>query len=69
MRREDSRMVRMQGVELAKVDEFKYLGSTVQSNGKCGEEEKCRQGGVVEKGVRSDLRQKGSSKSDKQGLR
>ncbi|XP_051787950.1 uncharacterized protein LOC127529167 [Erpetoichthys calabaricus] len=35
---EVSGMVRMQEVELAKVDEFKYLGSTVQSNGDCGGE-------------------------------
>ncbi|XP_051788839.1 uncharacterized protein LOC127529415 [Erpetoichthys calabaricus] len=35
-------MVRMQGVELAKVNEFKYLGSTVQSNGDCGREKKKR---------------------------
>ncbi|XP_051781188.1 uncharacterized protein LOC127527216, partial [Erpetoichthys calabaricus] len=36
--REVSGMVRMQGVELAKVDEFKYVISTVQSNGDCGRE-------------------------------
>ncbi|KAG2462952.1 YSM6 protein, partial [Polypterus senegalus] len=40
--REVSGMVRMQGVELAKVDEFKYLESTVQSNGDCGREVKKR---------------------------
>ncbi|KAJ8333822.1 hypothetical protein SKAU_G00411410 [Synaphobranchus kaupii] len=34
--------VRMQGVEVAKVDEFKYLGSTVQSNGDCDKEVKKR---------------------------
>ncbi|KAJ8375265.1 hypothetical protein SKAU_G00058450 [Synaphobranchus kaupii] len=34
--------VRMQGVEVAKVDEFKYLGSTVQSNGDCDREVKKR---------------------------
>eukprot|EP00064_Thunnus_orientalis_P000136 superscaffoldBa00000006_g136 len=28
--REDSRMMRMQGVEVVKVDEFEYLGSTIQ---------------------------------------
>ena len=27
--------VKLQGAELAKVDEFKYLGSMVQENGKC----------------------------------
>ena len=34
--------VRLQGVEVARVDEFKYLGSTVQSNGECGREVKKR---------------------------
>ena len=32
----------MQGEEVAKVDNFKYLGSTVQSNGECGREVKKR---------------------------
>ncbi|XP_051780741.1 uncharacterized protein LOC127527129 [Erpetoichthys calabaricus] len=40
--REVSGMVRMQGIELVKVDEFKYLGSTVQSNGDVGREVKKR---------------------------
>ena len=31
--REGGGMVQMQGVEVGKVDGFKYLGSTVQSNG------------------------------------
>ena len=36
-------MVRLQGVEVGKVvDGFKYLGSTVQSNGECGREVKKR---------------------------
>ena len=34
--------VKMQGKEVAKVDDFKYLGSTVQSNGECGREVKKR---------------------------
>ena len=34
--------VKMQGEEVAKVDDFKYLGSTVQSNGECGREVKKR---------------------------
>ncbi|KAK3565400.1 hypothetical protein QTP86_007943 [Hemibagrus guttatus] len=34
--REGSRTVRLQGEEVKKVQEFKYLGSTVQSNGQCG---------------------------------
>ena len=32
----------MQGEEMAKVEDFKYLGSTVQSNGECGREVKKR---------------------------
>ena len=47
--------------EVAKVEDFKYLGSSVQSNGECGREVKkiiCT-GSMkwVEKNVRSDLRQ------------
>ncbi|KAK3522070.1 hypothetical protein QTP70_022609, partial [Hemibagrus guttatus] len=34
--------VRLQGEEVKKVQEFKYLGSTVQSNGECGKEVKKR---------------------------
>ena len=34
--------VKMQGEEVAKVEDFKYLGSTVQSNGECGREVKNR---------------------------
>ena len=34
--------VKMQGEEVAKVVDFKYLGSTVQSNGVCGREVKKR---------------------------
>ncbi|KAK3565383.1 hypothetical protein QTP86_007361 [Hemibagrus guttatus] len=48
--REGSGTVRLQGEEVKKVQEFKYLGSTVQSNGECGKEEKkkneCRQVGM-----------------------
>ena len=36
----DSDTVKMQGEELAKVEDLKYLGSTVQSNGECGREVK-----------------------------
>ncbi|KAK3567105.1 hypothetical protein QTP86_009809 [Hemibagrus guttatus] len=36
--REGSGTVRLQGEEVKKVQEFKYLGSTVQSNGECGKE-------------------------------
>ncbi|KAK3540514.1 hypothetical protein QTP70_032471, partial [Hemibagrus guttatus] len=39
--REGSGTVRLQGEEVKKVQEFKYLGSTVQSNGECGKEEAC----------------------------
>ena len=35
-------IVKMQGEEVAKVEDFKYLGSTVQSNGECGREVKKR---------------------------
>ncbi|KAK3506551.1 hypothetical protein QTP70_009032 [Hemibagrus guttatus] len=34
--RDGSGTVRLQGEEVKKVQEFKYLGSTVQSNGECG---------------------------------
>ncbi|KAK3517214.1 hypothetical protein QTP70_001135 [Hemibagrus guttatus] len=40
--REVSGTVRLQGEEVKKVQEFKYLGSTVQSNGECGKEVKKR---------------------------
>ncbi|KAK3569613.1 hypothetical protein QTP86_002596 [Hemibagrus guttatus] len=40
--REGSGTVRLQGEELKKVQEFNYLGSTVQSNGECGKEVKKR---------------------------
>ncbi|KAK3557179.1 hypothetical protein QTP70_024693 [Hemibagrus guttatus] len=36
--REGSETVRLQGEEVKKVQEFKYLGSTVQSNGECAKE-------------------------------
>ena len=35
-----SSTVKMQGEELVKVEDFKYLGSTVQRNGECGREVK-----------------------------
>ncbi|KAK3507467.1 hypothetical protein QTP70_021829, partial [Hemibagrus guttatus] len=40
--REGSGTVRLQGEEVKKAQEFKYLGSTVQSNGECGKEVKKR---------------------------
>ncbi|KAK3554509.1 hypothetical protein QTP70_024412 [Hemibagrus guttatus] len=40
--REGSGTVRLQGEEVKKLQEFKYLGSTVQSNGECGKEVKKR---------------------------
>ncbi|KAK3565343.1 hypothetical protein QTP86_006571 [Hemibagrus guttatus] len=40
--RERSGTVRLQGEEVKKVQEFKYLGSTVQSNGECEKEVKKR---------------------------
>ncbi|KAK3566642.1 hypothetical protein QTP86_001843 [Hemibagrus guttatus] len=39
---EGSGRVRLQGEEVKKVQEFKYLGSTVQSNGECGKKVKKR---------------------------
>ncbi|KAK3572608.1 hypothetical protein QTP86_000857 [Hemibagrus guttatus] len=45
--REGSGTVRLQGEEVKKVQEFKYLGSTVQSNGECGKEVKKRVQAVV----------------------
>ncbi|MCJ8747432.1 hypothetical protein PDJAM_G00153520 [Pangasius djambal] len=60
--REGSGTVRLQGEEVKKLQEFKYLGSTVQSNGECGKEVKkrvqaelwycMRKSGVAEKYVR-----------------
>ncbi|KAK3548924.1 hypothetical protein QTP70_021691 [Hemibagrus guttatus] len=40
--REGSGTVRLQGEEVKKVQEFKCLGSTVQSNGECGKEKQNR---------------------------
>ncbi|KAK2910488.1 hypothetical protein Q8A73_008203 [Channa argus] len=40
--RDPGGMVRLQGAEVKKVQDFKYLGSTVQSNGECGKEVKRR---------------------------
>ena len=38
--RNPSGTMKLQGAEIKKVEDFKYLGSTVQSNGECGKEEK-----------------------------
>ena len=43
--------VKMQGEEVAKVDDFKYHGSTVQSNGECGREVKKRVGAYRQDGM------------------
>ncbi|KAK3523572.1 hypothetical protein QTP70_002481 [Hemibagrus guttatus] len=48
--REGSGTVRIQGEEVKKVQEFKYLGSTVQSNGECGKEIKAMCEKVEEEG-------------------
>ena len=40
--RDPSKVVKLQGEEIKKVDDFKYLGSTVQSNGECDKEVKKR---------------------------
>ncbi|KAK3511384.1 hypothetical protein QTP70_006116 [Hemibagrus guttatus] len=48
--REGSGTVRLQGEEVKKVQEFKYLGSTVQSNGECGKEGACASGVIGHQG-------------------
>ncbi|KAK3509671.1 hypothetical protein QTP70_008417 [Hemibagrus guttatus] len=53
--REGSGTVRLQGEEVKKVQEFKYLGSTVQSNGECGKEVKKRVQAAGKMGTRKDL--------------
>ena len=55
--RETGVRVRLQGAEVVKVQEFKYLGTTVQSSGDCGREVKNRVGRMeqLEKSVSSDL--------------
>ena len=40
--RNPSGTVKLQGAEIKKVEDFKYLGSTVQNNGECGKEVKKR---------------------------
>ena len=40
--RGEGNTVQMQGIDVTKVDQFKYLGSTVQSNGECSGEVKKR---------------------------
>ncbi len=54
---EQDRTVQLQGADVVKVNEFKYLGSVAQSNGECGREVKNSAGRVewVEKSARSDL--------------
>ena len=42
MNEESGGAVYLQGIEVAKVDDFKYLGSTVQGNGECNREVKKR---------------------------
>ena len=41
-KRNPSGTVMLQGTEMKKVEDFKYLESTVQSNGECGKEAKKR---------------------------
>ena len=49
-------MVRLQGGEIKKVDDFKYSGSTAQSNGECAKEEACASRlEWVKKSVRCDV--------------
>ncbi|KAK3539638.1 hypothetical protein QTP70_011091 [Hemibagrus guttatus] len=51
--REGSGTVRLQGEEVKKVQEFKYLGSTVQSNGECGKESLVPPSMVCSRGLRT----------------
>ncbi|KAK3572666.1 hypothetical protein QTP86_002032 [Hemibagrus guttatus] len=54
--REGSGTVRLQDEEVKKVQEFKYLGSTVQSDGECGKEVKKRvQAGIVRTSHETDM--------------
>ena len=56
-KRETSGIVRLQGAEVVKVQEFKYLGTTVQSSGDCGRVVKNSAGRMeqLEESFRSDL--------------
>ncbi|KAK3542546.1 hypothetical protein QTP86_028673 [Hemibagrus guttatus] len=56
--REGSGTVRLQGEEVKKVQEFKYLGSTVQSNGECGKEGQNQSGGHGAGGGKKDDKDK-----------
>ena len=47
--RNPSGAVSLQGAEMKKVEDFKHLGSTVQSNGECGKEVKKQVGTGGEK--------------------
>ena len=59
--------VKLQGEEVAKVEDFKYPYSTVESNGECGREVKKRvQAGW--NGWRSDLRQASTGWSEREGV-
>ncbi|KAK3529995.1 hypothetical protein QTP86_009381 [Hemibagrus guttatus] len=66
--REGSGTVRLQGEEMKKVQEFKYLGSTVQSNGECGKEVKKRvqAGWIKVSGVFSKNQGEGVQDSDQE---
>lgn len=58
-------LVRMQGLKVAKSEEFKYLGSTVTGS---AEEKRADRVEWAERSVSSDLQQKGTSKSGREGL-
>lgn len=64
--REIGEMVQLQGVDVAMVDEFKYLGSNVQSNGECGREVKKRE--HRQGGVGRVASQEGSEKREREAL-
>ena len=47
---------KLQGAEVVKVREFRYLGTTLQTSGDCGRETiECRQMEQLEKSIRSNL--------------
>ena len=68
--RGDGEMVLLQGVEVPKVKEFRYLGSTIQCCGSCGSEVKRRvQAGWNNwRSVRSDLQQKAFCMCERESL-
>lgn len=59
--------MKLQGIEEMRVDEFKYLASTIQSNVQCTERKKWGSVEWMEMSVRKDLLER-SSKNKREGL-